>query len=182
VWEGRSIQRYVVPAQNIFLSKDTEPTQELITDRVLFAGNLNSSQVMSAYGDDPVVREVTDYVTNVKCKEWGTAAWHAYEEIASQKVAAGVCELHPDHSFFWSLGRELITNVVTTAFRTTVFESINFTAGSPILNSWQTRAVPAFSVRWAVSLSKVLAGFINDTSFRSTSRIRPSFTEAMRKC
>ena len=125
VWEGRSIQRYVVPAQNIFLSKDTEPTQELITDRVLFAGNLNSSQVMSAYGDDPVVREVTDYVTNVKCKEWGTAAWHAYEEIASQKVAAGVCELHPDHSFFWSLGRELITNVVTTAFRTTVFESIN---------------------------------------------------------
>jgi Glycosyl transferases group 1 len=125
IWEGGAIQRYVVPGQNIFLSKDLEPKQGLIRDCVLFAGNLNSSQVMSAYGDDPVVREVTDYVTNVKCKEWGTAAWHAYEKIASQKVAAGVTELDPDHSFFWSLGRELITNVVTTAFRTTVFKSIN---------------------------------------------------------
>ncbi len=125
IWDGTTIQRYVVPSQNIFLSKDHEPKQELIRDRVLFAGNLNSSQVMSAYGDDPVVAEVTDYVTNVKCKEWGIAAWHAYEKIASQKVAAGVSELDPDHSFFWSLGRELITNVVTTAFRTTVFESID---------------------------------------------------------
>jgi Glycosyl transferases group 1 len=125
IWDGTAIQRYVVPSQNIFLSKDRETKQDLIRDRVLFAGNLNSSQVMSAFGNDPVVAEVTDYVTNVKCKEWGTAAWHAYEKIASQKVAAGISELHPDHSFFWSLGRELITNVVTTAFRTTVFESIN---------------------------------------------------------
>ena len=50
---------------------------------------------MSAYGDDPVVAEVTDYVTNVKCKEWEIAAWYAYEKIASQKVAAGVGELPP---------------------------------------------------------------------------------------
>jgi hypothetical protein len=128
VWAGSSIQRYVVPAQNIFLTEAFRPARELITDRVLFAGNLNSNQIMSAYGDDQIVREVTDYVTNAKCKKWGTAAWHAYEEIASQKVAAGVFELHPDHSFFWSLGRELITNVVTTAFRTTVFKSV----GCPI--------------------------------------------------
>jgi len=101
---------------------------KLITDRVLFAGNLNSSQAMSAFGDDPIVAEITDNVTSIKCKEWKTAAWHVYEDIASQKVAAGIAELHPDHSFFWSLGRELITNVVTTAFRTTVFKSL----GSPI--------------------------------------------------
>jgi hypothetical protein len=126
VWERSSVQHYVVPGQNVFLSGASQPAQELIRDRILFAGNLNSSQVMSAYGNDQVVREVTDYVTNVKCKEWQTAAWHAYEEIASQKVAAGVAELHPDHSFFWALGRVLITNVVTTAFRTTVFKSIGF--------------------------------------------------------
>lgn len=125
VCDGSSIQRYVVPAQNIFLNGNSESSRELITDRVLFAGNLNSSQVMSAYGDDPVVAEVTDYVTNVKCKDWEIPAWYAYEKIASQKVAAGVGELHPDQSFFWSLGRELITNVVTTAFRTAVFKSIH---------------------------------------------------------
>jgi hypothetical protein len=123
-----SLHRYVVPGHDVFLKAPVLPRDGLITDRILFAGNLNSSGSMSAFGNDSVVAEVTDYVTNVKCKEWETAAWHAYEEIASQKVAAGVAELHPDHSFFWSLARDLLTNVVTTAFRTTVFKSV----GSPI--------------------------------------------------
>jgi hypothetical protein len=70
------------------------------------------------------VQEIKDYVTHVKCKEWGTAAWRAYEEIAAQKVAAGIAELDPDHSFFWSLGRPLTTDVVLTAFRTKVFKSL----------------------------------------------------------
>jgi Glycosyl transferases group 1 len=122
------LQQYVVPGHDLFLKESAPPRDELITDRVLFAGNLNSSQAMSAFDDDPMVAEVTDYVTSVKCKEWKTPAWQAYQDIASQKVAAGVAELHPDHSFFWSLGRELITNVVTTVFRTTVFKSV----GSPI--------------------------------------------------
>jgi len=116
--------RYVVPAHDFFLRATVEPLETLITDRVLFAGNLNSSGVMSAFGTDPVVAEVMDYVVNVKCREWATPAWHAYEKIAAQKVTEGVAEFDPDHSFFWSLGRELITNVVTTAFRTTVFKSI----------------------------------------------------------
>ncbi|HTV32877.1 MAG TPA: glycosyltransferase [Methylocella sp.] len=122
------LQRYTVPAHDVFLNEPVLSHDELITDRVLFAGNLNSSRVMSAFGDDPIVAEVRDYVTSIKCKEWKTAAWYAYEDIASQKAAAGIAELHPDHSFFWSLGRELITNVVTTAFRTTVFKSL----GCPI--------------------------------------------------
>jgi hypothetical protein len=120
--------RYVVPAHNLFLREPTEPPATLITDRVLFVGNLNSSQAMLAFGTDPVVADVVDCVTDVKCKHWATPAWHAYEKIASQKIAEGVAELHPDHSFFWSLGRELITNVVTTAFRKAVFKSI----GPPI--------------------------------------------------
>jgi hypothetical protein len=123
VWKGSSVERYVVPGQNIFLN-GAGSTQELITDRVLFAGNLNSSKVMSEFGNDPVVEDVTNYVTDIKCKDWEIPAWNAFEKIASQKVAAGIAELHPDHSFFWSLGRELITNVVTTAFRTTVFKSV----------------------------------------------------------
>ena len=128
VWKSTSVQSYVVPGQNVFLSGASHPGQELISDRILFAGNLNSSQVMSAYGNDQVVQEVAHYVTNVKCTEWQTAAWHAYEKIAAQKVAAGVAELHPDHSFFWSLGHDLVSNVVTTAFRTTIFKSV----GTPI--------------------------------------------------
>ena len=116
--------RYVVPAHDFFLHEPVAPTETLITDRVLFAGNLNSNRVMSAFGADPVVADVMDYVTNIKCKKWETPAWHAYEKIASQKAAEGIAGLDPDHSFFWSLGRELITIVVTTAFRTTVFKSI----------------------------------------------------------
>jgi hypothetical protein len=124
VWERGSVRKYVVPGHNLFLTDPSEPPSGLITDRVLFAGNLSSGNSMSAFGDDQVVREVKDYVTSVKCKEWGTAAWRAYEEIASQMVAAGVTELHPDHSFFWSLGRPLTGEVALTAFRTTVFKSV----------------------------------------------------------
>jgi Glycosyl transferases group 1 len=123
ICNGGFLRRYVVPGQEVFLRGSVLPLDGLITDRILFTGNLNSSAVMSAYGNDSVVAEVTDYVTNVKCKNWETAAWYAYEEIASQKVAAGVAELHPDHSFYWSLGREL-SSVVTTAFRITVFKSV----------------------------------------------------------
>lgn len=126
VWKPGSVQRYVVPGHNIFLAYPAEMPSDLITDRVLFVGNLSSGSTMVGYGDDLVVQEITDYVTQVKCKEWGIAAWHAYEEIASQKVAAGIAELHPDHSFFWSLGRELTTNVILTAFRTTVFKSVAY--------------------------------------------------------
>lgn len=122
------LRRYVVPAHDFFLQGPAEPVQTLITDRVLFAGNLNSHGVMSAFGADPVVAEVADYVVNVKCREWETPAWRAYERVAAQKVAEGVAELDPDHSFFWSLGRELISNVVTAAFRLTVFKSL----GQPV--------------------------------------------------
>jgi hypothetical protein len=109
ICERGVLHRYVVPAHNVFLKATTQPPDELITDRVLFAGNLNSSQVMSEFGNDPVVADVAKYVTEVKCKEWEIPAWTAFQKIASQKVTAGIAELHPDHSFFWSLGRELIT-------------------------------------------------------------------------
>lgn len=124
VWKAGSVRRYVVPGHNIFLRGLGAPPTGLITDRVLFVGNLSAGRTMSSYADDPVVQEIKDYVTHVKCKEWGTAAWRAYEDIASKKVAAGIAELDPDHSFFWSLGRPLTTDVVLTAFRTTVFKSL----------------------------------------------------------
>jgi hypothetical protein len=124
VWEPGSVRHYVVPGHNIFLNGPSEPPNGLITDRVLFVGNLSAGGTISVYSNDPVVQEIKDYVTHVKCKEWGTAAWHAYEEIAAQKVVAGIAELDPDHSFFWSLGRPLMTDVVLTAFRTTVFKSL----------------------------------------------------------
>ncbi|WP_084143533.1 glycosyltransferase family protein [Methylocapsa acidiphila] len=124
VWEPGSVRRYVVPGHNIFLKDQQEPPNGLIGDRILFVGNLSAGGAISAYGDDPVVQEIRDYVTQVKCKDWGTAAWRAYEAIAAQKVAAGIAELHPDHSFFWALGRPLTTDVVLTAFRTTVFKSL----------------------------------------------------------
>jgi hypothetical protein len=118
------LSRYVVPAHDFFLRVPAELPETLITDRVLFAGNLNSNRIMTAFGADPVVADVTARVTSLKCRKWETPAWHAYEKIASQKAAEGIAELTPDHSFFWSLGRELLTSVVTTAFRTTVFRSI----------------------------------------------------------
>ena len=118
------LNRYVVPSQNVFLTGPSRPPDPLVKDRILFAGNLSSDRVLSAFPNDDVVKEIRDFVIDVKCKEWGTAAWRAFEDIASQKVAAGVAELHPDHSFFWSLGRELITFDVLTAFRTTVFKAL----------------------------------------------------------
>jgi hypothetical protein len=128
ICERGFLGHYVVPAHASFLHGSSKQPESLITDRVLFAGNLNSSRSISAFGNDPVVADVVDYVTDTKCKYWATPAWHAYEKIASQKAAEGIAGLDPDHSFFWSLGRELITKVVTTAFRTTVFKSI----GTPI--------------------------------------------------
>ena len=119
-----SVQRYVVPAHNTFLGKPSMPTAELITDRVLFAGNLSSGQVMSEFGDDPLVKEVQDFVIGAKCQDWSVAAWRAFEDIAARKVRAGITELDPDHSFFWSLGREVTLHPVLTAFRTTVFKAL----------------------------------------------------------
>ena len=124
VWKPGSVKRYVVPGHNVFLAGPSGPQSGLITDRILFVGNLSSGGAMSAFGTDPVVQEVRDYVTNVKCREWGTAAWRAYEDIASRMVAGGVAELHPDHSFFWSLGKSLTSEVALTAFRTTVLKSV----------------------------------------------------------
>jgi hypothetical protein len=89
------LHRYVVPAHNVFLEASTQPPDGLITDRILFAGNLNSSEVMSEFGNDPVVEDVTNYVTDIKCKDWEILAWNAFEKIASQKVAAGIAELQP---------------------------------------------------------------------------------------
>lgn len=117
--------RYVVPAHNVFLAGPATPPEALIADRVLFAGNLSSDKTIEAFPNDPVVKDVRDFVIAAKRKDWGKAAWHAYEEICSEMAAAGVAELSPDQSFFWSLGRELTTCDVLTAFRTTVFKALS---------------------------------------------------------
>ncbi len=124
ILKARCVQRYVVPAHHVFLSNRLPSSNELITDRILFAGNLSSSKLMPKFGDDPVVQEVEDFVVAAKCKDWSVAAWSAYEDIAAQQRASGIAELDPDHSFFWSLGRELLNHPVLTAFRTTVFKSL----------------------------------------------------------
>jgi hypothetical protein len=124
VLKAKSVQRYVVPAHDIFLHTRSPAPNELITDRILFVGNLSSGQLMSEFGDDPVVQEIQDYVVAAKCKDWSIPAWSAYEDIAARKRASGISELAPDHSFFWSLGREVMIHPVLTAFRTTVFKSL----------------------------------------------------------
>lgn len=124
ILKASCVQRYVVPAHHVFLSNRPPSSNELITDRTLFAGNLSSSKLMPKFGDDSVVQEIEDIVVAAKCKDWSVAAWSAYEDIAEQKRASGIAELDPDHSFFWSLGRELVNHPVLTAFRTTVFKSL----------------------------------------------------------
>lgn len=124
IFSANSVNRYVVPAHDVFLNHTSPSQSELITDRILFAGNLGSKFIASDFGDDSLVQDVQEFIIDRKRRDWTVAAWSAYEEIAQQKHASGIAELHPDHSFFWSLGRELLNNPVLLAARMAVFKSL----------------------------------------------------------